>query len=76
MAHIGLLLIDILEEKEQKIYDRGLFLRKLLFSGFFTFHYSDINSEVKDRIAEQDPLIYAKLESNVWDELTSLELSP
>lgn len=75
VAHIGLLLIDILEEKEWKTYDRWLFLRKVLFSGFFTFKYSDINSEVKDRIAERDTAIYEKLEANVWDDLMKEHLS-
>jgi putative hydrolase of HD superfamily len=67
-------LIDILDEREWIHYDRWLFLRKVLFSGFFTFAYSDINSEVKERIAEKDPWIYAVLESNVWNEMLGFDL--
>ena len=63
------------EEDEWEIYDRWLFLRKLLFSWFFTFQYSDINSEVKDKIAEKDPAMFATLESNVWKKLETLDLS-
>ncbi len=74
VAHIGLLLIDILEEKDDIRYDRWVFLRKVLFSGFFTFIYSDINSEVKDRIAERDPEMYDQLESQVWNEIENLDI--
>ncbi len=48
----------------------------MLFSGFFTFKYSDINSEVKDRIAERDSDLYDKLESNVWNDLMSEDITP
>lgn len=37
--------------------------------------YSDINSEVKDRIAEKDSEMYAQLESNVWKDILSLDIS-
>ncbi len=74
VAHIGILLIDMLEEKEWKKYNRWLFLKKVLFSWLFTFIYSDINSEVKERIQEKNPSIYSLLEENIEKNITDMDM--
>lgn len=76
VCHISLLIAHLREEKEWEKYDIGLLLKKILFSGFFTFFYSDISAEVKDRIKEKSSDLYAELEDDVEKRLLALDLSP
>jgi putative hydrolases of HD superfamily len=75
IAHIALLLAHILEEEGKEKYDISLLLKKILFSGFFTFFYSDISADVKDRLREKSKEKYEELEHGVYDKLQSLPLS-
>ncbi len=75
ICHISLLIAHLEGEKAWEKYDIGLLLKKILFSGFFTFFYSDISAEVKDRIREKSPELYNKLEVDVEKKLLSLHLS-
>ena len=75
VCHISLLIAHLRAEEEWEKYDIGLLLKKILFSGFFTFFYSDISAEVKDRIREKSPELYMKLEEDVEKKLLLLHLS-
>ncbi len=74
VAHIAIILAHARAEKEGEIYDIGLLLKKILFSGFFTFFYSDISAEVKDRIREKNPHIYRELEDDVRKKLFAFDI--
>lgn len=50
-------------------------MRKVLFSGFFTFIYSDISSDVKERIRRTHPEIYLALESTLQDQMLAWDIS-
>ena len=58
VAHVSIILALSSEEK----YDIGLILRKVLFSAFFTFKYSDVNSDVKYRLRRKFPELIEELE--------------
>ncbi len=75
VCHIAIFLASIRTEKEWEVYDIWLLLKKLLFSGFFTFFYSDISAEVKDRIREKSPSLYEQLEIEVQKKLLALDIS-
>ena len=62
VAHIAILIASVREEREGYRYNISLLLRKILFSGFFTFVYSDISSDVKERLRNTDPAIFEALE--------------
>lgn len=68
VAHISMIISYELEHGGDLI-DRKKLLLKILYSGFFTFEYSDINSEVKYRLSESHPHLYQLLESRVYDAL-------
>ncbi len=74
VAHIAITLSWIMEEKEGKKYDTWLLLKKILWSGFFTFIYSDISSEVKYRLRKNEPHLYSELEGKVYEYLLGLDL--
>jgi putative hydrolases of HD superfamily len=61
-------------EKEWVHYDISLLLRKILFSGFFTFIYSDISSDVKERLRHSSPEIYTELENTLYEMMHSWEM--
>lgn len=63
IAHTSILLALLSWEK----YDIGLILRKVLFSGFFTFTYSDVSSDVKHRLRVKNPELIDALERWVLD---------
>lgn len=65
VAHVSVM-IALLSGKK---YDIGKILRKVLFSGFFTFTYSDVSSDVKHRLRERHLLLIEQLEANVIDSL-------
>ena len=74
VAHISLLIVH-LEAENGNIYNIPLLLKKILFSGFFTFYYSDINAEVKERIREKSEELYIELENNVEKNLLNISIS-
>ncbi len=74
VAHISILLADLDEEKSETKYDRGMILKKILFSGFFTYIYSDISSDVKRRLKKRDFSLYEALEKNAFTTVSSLDI--
>lgn len=74
VAHIGIILILLFESEGIKTFQLGVFLKKVLFSGFFTFQYSDIQSDVKDKIRDMAPDMYKALEDNVYNDILSVEM--
>ncbi len=74
VAHIAVLLASVQEEKNGIQYDIPLLIRKILFSGFFTFIYSDISSDVKDRLRNSDPRLYGSLEDSLFEQIRSWNL--
>lgn len=74
VAHIAVLLASVQEEKNGIRYDIPLLLRKILFSGFFIFIYSDISSDVKDRLRNSDPALYESLENSLFERIKSWDL--
>ena len=74
VAHVAVTLASIIEEKEWKKYNTGLLLRKILWSGFFTFQYSDISSELKYRLKKHSPHLYTLLEDNVYHSLLDMDI--
>ena len=74
VAHIALLLAFAREEEEWIHYDTSLLIRKILYSGFFNFIYSDISSDVKERLKWKNPTIYEALEEKITTEMLSWEI--
>lgn len=74
VSHVAITLASIIEEKEWKKYDIGLLLRKIIWSGFFTFQYSDISSELKYRLKKHSPGLYTLLEDNVYNSLLEMDI--
>lgn len=74
VAHISILIASVREEKEWVQYNVSLLLRKILFSGFFTFIYSDISSDVKERLRTRNPEIYQALEDTLFEKMASWNL--
>jgi len=74
VAHISLLIALLRAEKEGVQYDISLLIRKILFSWFFTFVYSDISSDVKERLKNMSPEIYDELENALYATMNTWEL--
>lgn len=71
VAHIAFLIASLENEKQPGKYDILLLLQKILYTGFFTFSYSDINSEVKERLRNTAPELYRELETQMYTSLLS-----
>lgn len=65
VAHISVMIALRSGDK----YNIGTILWKVLFSGFFTFTYSDVSSDVKHRLRTKNPELIAALESNIFTSL-------
>lgn len=70
VAHVSIILA--LSSKEE--YDLGIILRKILFSWFFTFKYSDVSSDVKYRLRRKSPELIRQLDEWVISEILSLDI--
>lgn len=59
--HVAYLVADLVEEKTGKKFDKLDLFKRALFSIFFNCAYSDISSDVKARVKQLRPDIYAQL---------------
>lgn len=74
--HVTYLLVDMLEASTNVKYDRINIFKRALFSLLFTSAYSDINSDVKSRLKQSHPQIYAGLCQKMHTGVLSWNLGP
>lgn len=72
VCHVALTLASRITEDTSTTVRRGVLIREILFGGLFTFHYSDISSEVKYRLTQSHPDIMRELSDNLISHIESL----